>query len=79
MREKLDYEMPRVDSDIDAIGWELNVTTWSAPSFLERNTGPVSVDRTFNISAQLCVPSAEGGPKAGFLQIATQGLAWDKR
>ena len=71
--------MPRVDSGIDAIGWELNVTTWSAPSFLERNTGPVSVDQTFNISAQLCVPSAEGGPKAGFMQIATQGLAWDKR
>ncbi|KAG6364144.1 hypothetical protein INS49_005742 [Diaporthe citri] len=73
------YEMPRVDSSIDAIGWELNVTAWSAPSFLDRNTGPVSVDQTFNISAQLCVPSAEGGPKAGFLQIATQGLGWDKR
>lgn len=71
--------MPRVDSGIDAIGWELNVTTWSAPSFLQRNTGPVYVDEIFNISAQLCVPLAEGGPKAGFLQIATQGLAWDKR
>lgn len=71
--------MPRVDSGIDAIGWELNVTTWSAPSFLQRNTGPVYVDQIFNISAQLCVPLAEAGPKAGFLQIATQGLAWDKR
>lgn len=71
--------MPRVDNVIDAIGWELNVTTWSAPSFLERNTGPVCVNRTFNISAQLCVPSAEGLPKSGFLHIATQGLAWDKR
>ena len=72
------YTMPRVDSNIDAIDWTVNVTTWSSLSASERVTGPVPVDRTFGISAQLCVPSRKG-PKADILQIATPGLGFDKR
>ncbi|KAK4032179.1 hypothetical protein C8A01DRAFT_41389 [Parachaetomium inaequale] len=72
------YIMPRVDSNIDAIDWTVNVTTWSNPTAAERVTGDVSVDRTFNINAQLCVPSQKGA-KADILQIATHGLGFDKR
>jgi hypothetical protein len=72
------YAMPRVDSNIDAIDWTVNVTTWSSPSASERVTGPVPVNRTFSISAQLCVPSRKG-TKADVLQIATHGLGFDKR
>ncbi len=72
------YTMPRVDSNIDTIDWTVNVTTWSNPSAAERVTGPVPVDRTFSINAQLCVPSKKG-TKAGILQIGTHGLGFDKR
>jgi hypothetical protein len=72
------YTMPRVDSNIDAIDWTVNVTTWSSLKASERVTGPVPVDRTFDISAQLCVPSHKG-TKADILQIATHGLGFDKR
>ncbi|KXX73987.1 hypothetical protein MMYC01_209023 [Madurella mycetomatis] len=72
------YIMPRVDNNIDAVNWAINVTTWSTPVAAERVTGPVLVDSTFNINAQLCVPSRKG-TKAEILQIATHGLGFDKR
>ncbi len=72
------YTMPRVDSNIDAVDWTLNVTTWSTPSAAERVTALVPVDRTFKISAQLCVPRQRGA-KADILQIGTHGLGFDKR
>lgn len=72
------YTMPRVDSNIDAVQWTLNVTTWSTPTAKNRITATVPVNRTFSINAQLCVPSRKG-PKADILQIATQGLGFDKR
>ncbi|KAH8892783.1 hypothetical protein GQ53DRAFT_718383 [Thozetella sp. PMI_491] len=72
------FIMPRIDSNIDAIGWTVNVTTWSTRSFSDRITGPVYVNCTFTINAQLCVPSQKTS-KAGILQIGTQGNGWDKR
>ncbi|RYP12483.1 hypothetical protein DL765_007282 [Monosporascus sp. GIB2] len=72
------YTMPRVDNNIDAVQWALNFSVWTAPDPTERNTGPLPINRTFNISAQLCVPSTEAD-KADILQIAVQGNGWDKR
>jgi hypothetical protein len=50
------YIQPRVDSNIDAIDWTVNTTTWTTPNASERVTGPVHIDRTFSINAQLCIP-----------------------
>ena len=72
------YTMPRVDSNIDAIDWTVNVTTWSTPSAADRVTAPVPIDRTFKINAQLCFPRQRGA-KADILQIGTHGLGFDKR
>lgn len=72
------YTQPRVDSSIDAIDWTVNVTTWSTRNASDRVTGPVHIDRTFSINAELCVP-LQKGTKGDILQIATPGLAFDKR
>lgn len=72
------YSMPRVDSNIDAIDWTVNVTTWSEPSAEDRSMRLLPINSTFKISAQLCVP-LQRGAKANILQIATPGLGFDKR
>ncbi len=72
------YTMPRVDSSIDAIDWTLNVTTWSTPNATVRITNPVPVNRTFSVSAQLCVPS-QRSTKSNILQIAAHGNGFDRR
>lgn len=72
------YSMPRVDSNIDAIDWTVNVTTWSEPSAENRTIRLLPINSTFKISAQLCVP-LQRGAKANVLQIATPGLGFDKR
>ncbi|KAK3395298.1 hypothetical protein B0H63DRAFT_386992 [Podospora didyma] len=74
----LHYEIPRVDSSIDAIDWTLNVTVYNTKNSSERVTGPYPVNRSFYVNAQLCVPSVKS-PKSQILQIATQGLGYDKR
>lgn len=71
------YDQPQVDSSIDAIDWTVNVTTWSSSNFTARITGPVKIKKTYNIGAQLCVPSQKTS-KAGILQIATPGLGFGK-
>ncbi|KAL2193162.1 hypothetical protein P885DRAFT_45836 [Corynascus similis CBS 632.67] len=68
------YSMPRVDSNIDTIDWTVNFTTWSTTPHIFNS---VNINNTFTISAQLCVPSQKG-PKADILQIATDGLGFDK-
>ncbi|KAI0831037.1 hypothetical protein F5Y06DRAFT_290593 [Hypoxylon sp. FL0890] len=72
------YTMPRVDSNIDAVQWALNFSVRTAPTPAERETGPKPINHTFNINAQLCVPSTKTD-KSDILQIAIQGNGWDKR
>jgi hypothetical protein len=71
------YDQPRVDSSIDAMDWTVNVTTWSSSNFTTRITGRVDINKTYDIGAQLCVPSRKTS-KAGILQIATPGLGFGK-
>lgn len=71
------YDQPLVDSNIDAMDWTVNVTTWSSSNFTARITKRVDVNKIFNIGAQLCVPSQKTS-KAGILQIATPGLGFGK-
>jgi hypothetical protein len=72
------YDQPQVNSNIDAMDWTVNVTTWDMADFTARQTGTVHVDQTFNISAQLCVPSKKTS-KAAILHIATAGQGFDRR
>jgi hypothetical protein len=70
------YDVPRVDSNIDAVDFIWDTTTWSHQS-RNRAVGEYQVHETFNIHAQLCVPSQ--GAKKDILQIATHGVAFDGR
>lgn len=71
------FDLPRVDSNIDAVGWVWDLTTWSHRSENGRVNDVISVNDTFTISAQLCVPPQ--GNKSDILQIATHGIGFDKR
>lgn len=71
------YALPRVDNNIDAVDWIWNLTTWSHQAPDGHVTGPVPVNTTFTISAQLCVPPQRS--KSDILQIATHGIGFDKR
>jgi hypothetical protein len=71
------YDVPRIDSNIDAVDFVWNFTAWTSPNLTQREIAPRPVDQTFSISARLCVPP--GGAKADILQIATHGLGFDKR
>jgi hypothetical protein len=70
-------DVPQVNSNIDAVDWVRNLTTWSSPNVTDRIIGRIPVNDTFKISGQLCVPM--DGPKKDFLQIATHGIAFNKR
>lgn len=72
-----EFDLPRVDSNIDAVDWVWDLTTWSHGGENGRVTGVIPVNETFTISAQLCVPPQ--GTKADILQIATHGIGFDKR
>lgn len=71
------YDIPRVDSNIDAVDFIRNIAVWSAPNSTSRIRAPRPVNQKFNISACLCVPLR--GTKAGILHVATHGFGFDKR
>ncbi|KAI1140524.1 hypothetical protein F5Y05DRAFT_424381 [Hypoxylon sp. FL0543] len=72
------YAMPQVNSNIDAVQWALNFSSWDSLTPAARDQGPKAINHTFNINARLCVPSTKTD-KSDILQIAVQGNAWDKR
>jgi len=69
------YDIPRVDSNVDAVDLIWDLAVWSQPT--SRVLSPRPVDETFSISARLCVP--DDGAKSSILQVATHGLGFDKR
>lgn len=71
------YETPRIDSNIDAVDWIWDTYTWSHPDLTDLITGVIPVHEAFTISAQLCLPV--NGRKSAILQIASHGLAFDKK
>jgi hypothetical protein len=72
------YDQPTVESNIDAIDWTVNVTTWSPSNFTARQLENITVTKEVTISARLCVPSNKTD-KSSILQIASPGQAFDKR
>ncbi|KAF3491498.1 uncharacterized protein GIQ15_01015 [Arthroderma uncinatum] len=72
------YDVPRVDSNIDAIAWAIYADTWSTPAGAARIIKNTTTSDTFNIHAQLCVPKT-AGKKNDILHIATHGVHYDSR
>ncbi|KAL3481696.1 hypothetical protein BJX99DRAFT_243412 [Aspergillus californicus] len=71
------YDIPQVNNNIDAVDFIWDIERWTAPTPEDRVTGVRTVDETFSISAQLCVP--QNSEKRGILQIATHGFGFEKR
>lgn len=69
------YNLPRVDTDIEAAAWAIRDatrTTISGPANILRNTTTSGI---FNIHVQLCLP--ESPNEENVLQIATHGVHYD--
>ncbi|KAK0625970.1 hypothetical protein B0T14DRAFT_471472 [Immersiella caudata] len=67
----------KVDSNIDAVDYVYDMTTWTSPNTTSRILGEITVKETFKITGQLCVPAK--GSRSDTLQIATHGVGFDKR
>lgn len=70
----VDYHFPPIDNKYEVTQWAVSASTWSAKPPPPTN---VTIDQTFNIYAQLCVP--RNGAKKNILQLATHGLYFDMR
>lgn len=71
------YDFVHVNNNFDAAALTADIDTWDNPSWAERVIANVTVSKTFDIYATLCVPP--GGAKKSHLQIATDGGAFDSR
>jgi hypothetical protein len=69
-----DYDAPRVSSTPEAVNFVLSREAWNKANLT--NKGAIHVQKTFKISARLCVP--EKGAKSEILQIATHGGGFSK-
>ena len=71
------YDVTHVNNNIDAAHWAQYEDTWDTPSAAERIIRNITISKTYNIHANLCVPP--NGKKRSNLQIATHGAAFDSR
>jgi pimeloyl-ACP methyl ester carboxylesterase len=72
------YDVPRVNSNIEAGAWAIYSDTWSTPAGVQRIIRNTTTSGSFNIHAQLCIPKYSG-TKKDILQIASHGLHYDSR
>ena len=75
--QNAEYDLIKFDTNRDATAFAVDIDTWSYADYTQRLLRNFTVSDTFQISAQLCIPSH--GTKKDHLQIATHGLAFDKR
>ena len=68
------FDVPQVNSNIDAVAFAVQRDTWSNQYQVVKNT---TVSGTYDISVQLCVPPE--GSKRDHLHVVTHGLVFDKR
>jgi hypothetical protein len=73
------FDVPRVNSNIDAAHYAWYQDTWTRANLTARTRSILHVEDTFNINVQLCVPTAATGGKKQILQIATHGFGFDKK
>lgn len=71
------YDIVHVNNNIDAVYFAQDLDTWDNPSFAERIVKNITISKTYDIYVQLCVPP--NGSKKSRLQLATQGVAFDRR
>lgn len=71
------YDIPRVDNDIEATAWAIYDATRDTPHNVKSIIRNTTTSGTFNIHAQLCVPTYSH--KKDILQIATHGVHYDSR
>ncbi|KAF2121078.1 hypothetical protein BDV96DRAFT_563539 [Lophiotrema nucula] len=74
--ESATYDVPTVDSNIEAISWAQYEDTWSTPKGPLRIIKNTTTSGTFNIHAQLCIPKSSG---KNTLQILSHGVHYDSR
>jgi hypothetical protein len=67
----------RVDNDVDAVNFALNLDRWSGPNATELVVASKDIQATYETYAELCFP-AEGMDKKA-LQILTHGAFFDHR
>jgi pimeloyl-ACP methyl ester carboxylesterase len=70
-------DVPRVDNDIDAVSFALNIDRWSGFNATELVLASRDVNATYTTYAELCFPSEGKDKKA--LQILTHGAFFDHR
>ena len=71
------FDVKKAKTNIDVTAFAVDLDTYSSPNPAQRLLRNQTVSGTFNINAQLCVPT--NGTKRDHLQIATHGAAFDKR
>jgi pimeloyl-ACP methyl ester carboxylesterase len=71
------YDVPRVNSDIEATAWAIYDATRNTPHGVQNIIRNTTTSGTFNIHAQLCIPKSSR--KKDILQIATHGVHYDSR
>lgn len=70
------YDFIRITNDIEAREFAINTETWTTPLGTNKVLQNITVSSTYNIHAQLCVPSNAQSSK---IQILTHGLFYDGR
>jgi pimeloyl-ACP methyl ester carboxylesterase len=71
------FDLIPVNSNIDATHYAQDLDTWNSPSILERIERNITISRTYDIHAELCIPLH--GDKKSLLQIASHGGGYDSR
>ncbi|KAK5710027.1 hypothetical protein LTR17_019248 [Elasticomyces elasticus] len=71
------FDVVPVNNNIDAVNWAIDLDTWNEPAFPKRILENITISRTYDIFATLCIPPH--GSKASNLQIATHGGGFDSR
>ena len=71
------YDVVHVNSNIDATHFAQDIDTWDNPNFLQRQIKNITISKTYDIHAQLCVPP--NGRKKSSVYIATHGGQFDSR
>lgn len=72
------YDLPMVDSNIDARAWVIYADTWDARQGVKTVIKNITTSATFKVHAQWCVVKTPG-MKQGILQTATHGVHYDGR
>src|ERR1700753_2678360 len=65
------YDWVHVNNNIDAARYAVDLDTWDNPSWPERIIKNITISKTYDIYATLCVPA--NGSKKSFLQVASHG------